>query len=154
MVQGEIVVPTEYNDDYPTCARTYAGLRIYHDALSPDQITDMLGIEPSCTQVKGRAITKSSGVEFMPPIGGWFLSTKDVVVSRDIRRHVDWILNRLVGTDEALRRLQAEGHRTDIFCYWLSADGHGGPMLSPEIMRRLGELELEIGFDIYGPYDD
>ena len=46
------------------------------------------------------------------------------------------------------------GYRMDIFCYWLSAGGHGGPTLSPAIMRRLGELGLEIGFDIYGPYDE
>ncbi len=42
----------------------------------------------------------------------------------------------------------------DIFCYWLSADGHGGPILSPAMMRRLGQLELEVGFDIYGPYNE
>ena len=37
----------------------------------------------------------------------------------------------------------------DIFCYWLSASGQGGPTLSPDLMRRLAEAELEIGFDVY-----
>ncbi len=76
-----------------------------------------------------------------------------VIDSRDVRRHVDWILDRLAEKDEILARLQEEGNRMDIFCYVLSVTGHGGPTLSPAIMRRLGELELEIGFDIYGPYD-
>lgn len=82
-----------------------------------------------------------------------YLSTKDVIASKDVRRHVDWILVRLDGKDDALRSLRAEGHRMDVFCYWLSASGHGGPMLSPAIMRRLGQLEIEIGFDIYGPIE-
>ena len=147
-------MPTDYDDDYPTCSKAYAGLRIYHDDLDPDRVTGLLGIEPSQTQVRGQVLTRSTGRPFTPPIGGWFLSTKGVIVSKDIRRHVDWILDRLAGKDQVLRSLQAEGNRMDVFCYWLSASGHGGPILSPAIMRRLGELELEIGFDIYGPYDD
>ena len=147
-------MPTAYDDDYATCSRTYAELRIYHDDLDPERITGLLGIQPSQTQVKGRAYTKPSGREFTPPIGGWFLSTEGLIASKDVRRHVDWILDRLTGKEETLRRLQAEGNSMDILCFWMSADGHGGPTLSPGIMRRLGELELEIGFDIYGPYDD
>jgi hypothetical protein len=38
----------------------------------------------------------------------------------------------------------------DVFCCWLSAEGHGGPMLSPEIMKGFGGLGLEVGFDVYG----
>jgi hypothetical protein len=38
----------------------------------------------------------------------------------------------------------------DVFCFWLSAQGQGGPILSPEIMKRFGELGLEVGFDVYG----
>lgn len=147
-------MPTDYDDDYPTCLKTYAGLRIYHEELDPERITGLLGIQPSKTQVKGRPFTPPKGKEFIPPIGGWFLSTKGLLDSRDVRRHVDWILDKLTGKDETLKKLQAEGNRMDIFCFWLSADGHGGPMLSPAIMRRLGALEIPIGFDIYGPYED
>ena len=147
-------MPADYDDDYATCAKTYAGLRIYHDDLDPERITGLLGIEPSQIQIRGRVYTTSIGQEFTPQLGGWFLSTKGIIASRDVRRHVAWILDRFAGKDQILRSLQAEGYRMDIFCYWLSADGHGGPILSPEIMRRLGELELEVGFDIYGPYDE
>ena len=147
-------MPADYDDDYATCEKTYAGLRIYHYALDPERITVLLGIEPSQIQIRGRVHTTSIGKEFTATIGGWFLSTKGITASRDVRRHVAWILDRLAGKDEILRSLQAEGCRMDIFCYWLSADGHGGPTLSPAIMRRLGELEIELGFDIYGPYDE
>ena len=140
----------DYDDDYPTCVRTYASLRILHDDLEPDRVTRLLGIEPSESQVKGAAYINSIGREKMAEIGGWFLSTEGVIASRDLRRHVDCILDKLVGKDESLKRLQADGNEIDVFCYWLAAEGHGGPTLSPAIMRRLGELEIEIGFDIYG----
>lgn len=147
-------MPTEFDDDYPTCSKTYASLRLDHEDLDPERITGLLKIEPTWTQTKGVRCTRRSGKTFVPKIGVWLFSTKDRVASKDVRRHVDWLLTQLDGKDEALKRLQAEGVHTDIFCYWLSADGQGGPTLSPGIMRRLAELELEIGFDIYGPYDD
>jgi hypothetical protein len=139
-----------YDDDYPTCARTYATLRIYHKDLDPESITLNLGIQPTRVQVKGRPVTDSIGMTFNPPIGGWFLSSKGQVASKDVRRHLDWLLAKLEGRDDALRSLREGGHRIDVTCYWLSAEGHGGPILSPAIMRRFGELEIQVSFDVYG----
>jgi hypothetical protein len=110
----------DYDDDYPTCSKTRAGLRIDHDDLNPERIIGLLGIEPSETQVKGRGQIRPNGTESGPaPIEGWFLSTHGVIYSRDLRRDVDWILDKLVGKDEILTRLQANGYRMDIFCYRL-----------------------------------
>lgn len=147
-------VTTENDDDgYPTCAKTHAGLRIYHDELDPGSVMSTLGVQPTRTQVKGQACTGASGRTLTPEVGGWFLSTEGRVDSKDVRRHLGWLSVKLAGRDDALRSLRASGHRMDVFCYWLSAEGHGGPMLSPAIMRRFGELDLGIGFDFYGPTD-
>jgi hypothetical protein len=48
-----------------------------------------------------------------------------------------------------LARLQAEEVRMEVCCRWDSASGHGAPTLDPEQMRRLAELNLPCGFDIY-----
>jgi hypothetical protein len=37
----------------------------------------------------------------------------------------------------------------DVFCYWVSATGNGGPDLSPQVLGRLAARELVLGFDIY-----
>jgi hypothetical protein len=138
------------DDDYPSCDRTYATLRIYHGDLDPDSLTHLLGVEPTYAQVAGRPYTRPAGRTFIPELGGWFLSTKGHLSSKDVRRHLDWIWSRLAGRDGALRALQDAGYRMDVFCYWRSAWGHGGPVLSPDLMRRFGELEIEVGFDVYG----
>ncbi len=122
------------DDDYPTSARTYATLRIYDKDLDPDLVTRTLGIEPICVQIKGQTTTGRYGVVRIATIGGWFLSTEGQVDSRDVRRHLFWLLDKLLDTDTAIQALRAGGHRMDVFCFWRSAEGHGGPTLSPEIM--------------------
>ena len=46
-------------------------------------------------------------------------------------------------------KMLRQGHRLDISCYWLSQSGHGGPTLTPDIMRRLAELVVPVWFDVY-----
>ncbi len=69
--------------------------------------------------------------------------------SKDVRRHIDWILSQVAGKEDQILELQDEGYETDIFCYWRSASGHGGPELDPELMHRLVSLRLLVGFDVY-----
>jgi hypothetical protein len=137
-----------YNDEWPTCDRTYATFRLYHADLDPEDVSTQLGLVPSATQRRGAPVPSSRGR--LAPIGGWFLSTKGVIDSRDVRRHVDWLLERLAPRAATLVRYRESGYRADIFCSWYSAQGHGGPALSPPQLALLAKLELEIGFDIYG----
>jgi Domain of unknown function (DUF4279) len=78
------------------------------------------------------------------------LSSKNQIDSRDVRRHIDWLLERLRGKQKLLHLLQAEsGVSMDVFCYWNSAQGQGGPSLDAEQMRQLADLNLDIGFDCF-----
>ena len=131
----------EYNDEYPTCERTYATVRIL--GMPANDIGSAHGLIPTRTQSTGE------GAPSRP--GGWFLTTKDAVNSRDIRRHLDWLLDRLEPRATALADLRGRGATIDIFCYWLSASGHGGPIISPSQAQRLAALDLECGFDVYFP---
>jgi len=135
----------DYDDNYPTCRVTYATLRIFRDDLDPDAVSSVLGIAPSDRHRKGD--TRRSG--YIEKSGAWFLSSKGHLQSKDVQRHIMWILDQLADRVGILHQLQDEGCSMDIFCYWVSASGQGGPTLSPELMRRLAEAELEVGFDIY-----
>jgi hypothetical protein len=136
----------EYNDDWPTCDRTYAAMRIVADDLDPEAVTARLAVTPTEAFRKGEPFG-SRGL--LRRTGGWFLSTDGSVQSRDLRHHIDWLLDRIEPSASALRSLRADGDECDIPCYWLSASGHGGPQLDPSQMRRCAALDLTLWIDFY-----
>jgi hypothetical protein len=138
-----------YIDDYPTCAKTYVTLRIYPEKLDPTQVTEQLRIEPSSWQRKGDVRNPGGKVPRTYSLNGWFLSSEGALVSRDVRRHLDWLLGQIGAQADALLALQGEGCQMDVFCYWLSRSCGGGPTISPRQMAELARLHLELAFDVY-----
>ncbi|OAI39164.1 hypothetical protein AYO38_08045 [bacterium SCGC AG-212-C10] len=135
----------DYDDAYPTCEGTHATVRMYHDADSPDDVTRALGVEPSQMQRSDGRVPSA-----------WLLQSEDEVTSRDLRRHIDWILARLSHcASRDFDLLFSHGWTGDVSCFWVSKSGHGGPTLNPVQMARLGALGLRVSFDIYGaePHD-
>jgi hypothetical protein len=110
-----------YDDNYGTCSRTYATLIIKY--LDPSTITARLGIEPSESRRKGELIRPFP--TRIAPMNRWFLCTKGRVESRDSRRHIDWLLDRVEGKAGEILRLQAEGCEMVVSGYWVSASGQG-----------------------------
>lgn len=138
-----------YRDDYPTCAQTYATLILLHEDLNAELLTQELGIQPTETWKQGEVRNPGSRTPVVSRIGGWFLRTQETVASRDVRRHIDWLLNQVEPRRSVLGRLRTAGYRMEISCFWVSAFGHGGPTLSPAQMARLADLGLEVWFDVY-----
>lgn len=132
-----------HDDEYPTCARTYATFCVYLAGEDLGLVSRVLGIEPTRTTGPSRA---------RPDIrAGWYLTTEGVVRSRDLRRHLDWLAARLEPLGPQIEELRRSGARTGIFCFWASAYGHGGPAISVTQMRILAELGLDLDLDVYFP---
>ncbi|HEX5656489.1 MAG TPA: DUF4279 domain-containing protein [Polyangiales bacterium] len=132
-----------YADDYSTCSSTFATLRIYSQTVAADAITSALGVEPTRTLRPGEGGRN---------LHGWFLSSEGRVESKDLRRHLDWVLDQLATgpnpTGQVTARIPGRVW-ADISCLWISAVGHGGPTLSPKQMQRMARLGLECWFDVY-----
>ena len=128
-----------YNDNYETCSETYVTLRIYIDTKNTDELTEYLGVEPSET------FAKSGENKF----NSWFLSSEGKVNSKDSRRHIDYLADKLLPIEPKIKALLKEGVKMDISCYWLSENGQGGPTLSPQQLTNLANLGIELWFDIY-----
>lgn len=133
-----------YDDDYPTCLQTYAMLRLFSNDVGPDEVTALLGVVPTDAFAKGALFGESRTRRF----NAWFLSSEGAFDSRDSRRHIDWIISKIMGRSRELAGLQARGVDIDVSCYWVSA-GQGGPVLSPRQMKDLVELNLNVAWDIY-----
>src|SRR5436309_9348562 len=116
----------EYDNDYATCEAAYATLRIFHPDLDPDAISAALGFQPTDAHRRGEVLNPEGRWPVIAKQGAWFLGTEGVIQSRDIRRHLDYLLDRLQPKSEAVKALQEEGCQMDIFCYWLWT-GQGGP---------------------------
>jgi Domain of unknown function (DUF4279) len=144
----------KYIDDYLTCARTHATVCIYGDSLDPETVTRDLGIQPTDAHRRGEIRNGDRRRPLVYRTGGWFLESRMVVSSRDLRQHIDWLLDQLGGKGDVLRRIRDSEHTTIISCFWESAHGYGGPMLWPEQIARLAALGLELWFDVYPAFSE
>ena len=140
----------EYDDQYSACSETFSTLRVYHDIISPSEVTTRLGIQPTRQYVKGeRRGSRSKVFDF----NGWFLASSETVDSLDSRRHIDWIVDQLWDRKKEIQKMLKEGFTIDISSYWVSTSGNGGPTISPYQMARLADLQIEVWWDIYVPND-
>lgn len=135
---------SDYSDDYPTCLETHATFRVISACHDCTQLQAAMHLEPtSCKPSRSRS----------RPADIWELTTEGTLTSRDTRRHVDWLLDRIEPAAAALECLRQEGAKTDIFCYFVNV-GHGGPMLSVAQLVRLAALKIDISWDVYSGIED
>jgi len=140
---------TPVDHDYGTCDLTYVDMLIYPSELAHENVTALLGIEPTVACNKGDRIETARGTVKVVPVTRWSLSSENDVMSKDVRAHLDWLLERLVPAREGLFELQQHHEvKMAVDCTWWSRSGHGGPTLWPEQMRQLAELNLECAFEI------
>ena len=147
---------TPYDDDYPTCEQTHAILRIYSGAMLPSEVSERLMLTPTLARTVGEFVPSSlSGRGHQVSRNRWELSSEKFVASKDLRRHLDWLLGRLAPAEGAIKKLNEHADvAASIYCSWWSAHGQGGPVLGPEQMKRIGGLGLELGFEIMFFGDD
>jgi hypothetical protein len=127
-----------------SCSRTFATLRLSNDDLDPDLVTSRLGVVPTLCFRRGDP-TAHGGTH---RIGGWRLSTEPLS-SLDVCDHIDQLLDQIEPVRPALEELRHEGVRQDVFCYWATSSGQGGPEIGVSQMRRLADCGLALSFDIY-----
>lgn len=141
---------TPVSSDYETCAECYVKLMIYPGEMHPDEITNVMQVSPTLINVAGEKVTNSRGLTREVKDSGWFLSTEGYVLSKDLREHIDWVVEKISPYSESLRAVQKiDGVKVTLKCVWFSLLGHSGPVLWPEQMRALADLDLECSFDIY-----
>ncbi len=138
---------THYDENYPTCAYTHAWLRVMGPEVDPDEVTAIMGVQP--TSVQRRGDTVPSKPEKTLSRGGWWISTEGILESKDARHHLDWILEKVLGKQDALTELQGRGYLVDVCVRWDSRWGHGGPTIGPKQMRALADLGIDLWFDVY-----
>jgi hypothetical protein len=135
--------------------RSRATLRIIGDGLVPDEITSLLGCEPTSVQSKGEVIRGNTGRERIAHIGLWRLRAEERT-PEDLNAQIAEILDRLNPDPEAWMSL-ASRFRMDLFCGLFMGRSNEELNVSPAALLALGSRGIELRLDIYDanyPEDD
>jgi hypothetical protein len=124
-----------------------AALRISGETLRPDQISALLGLEPSQSGVKGeRFSTRHSAVR---RTSFWLLKSP-LNDDLPLAEHLEWLLELIEPKLDLIGSL-AEKWRVDFFCGFSSENGQGGVTFEPSLLRRLAHLGIPLVLDLYPP---
>jgi hypothetical protein len=134
-------------------SRMSISLRVAGDALNPEEITAILGVEPDFSARKGEARRQRAGT-VVQRVGIW---------SRRVRPSpsADWDLDGAITelldqlpNDPAVWRGLAERFKLDVFCGLFMSHDNQGAELRPTTLQALAERGLVLDLDIYGPPPD
>lgn len=132
------------------CLIAHATFRVLGEDLDPDDVTRLLGVEPTQALRRDQLVPTQTSVR-RQEAGVWLLKSEGKVRSTSLERHLLYLLELVEPHAQALEELRRNGRATaDFFCFWLSATGHGGPIFSADVMQRVAATGAELGIDFYG----
>jgi hypothetical protein len=133
--------------------RSVVCLRIFGDDLIPDEVTNLLGVAPTKTELKGEKITgRTSGNVRFAKTGGWRFNVADRE-PEDMDGQIQELFNQMTGNIDVWRDITNRYH-VDLFCGLFMGVSNEGLTLSPRTLASIGERGITMGFDIYAGQDD
>jgi hypothetical protein len=130
---------------------TAASLGFFGDDLDPDEITRMLGREPTVGVRKGEVWKTSLGFEKIARTGSWRMEAERAQPG-DLDGQIADILSCL-SADASIWKALSSRFGGRVFCGLFMATYNDGVRLEPGTVAALGERGLAIDLDIYGPDD-
>ena len=127
-----------------------ATFRIMGEALSPPDVSRLLGLAADEAHVKGEPRVGSAGRRYADYAEGFWCLESDLPQTASVDDHVRALASKLLGHEGALKGLRAQGYRMDIFVGIFGIDGNASVRLSPSTMGLLGRLQLDLDLDLYG----
>jgi len=126
-----------------------ACLRIFGDDLKPDEITSLLGSEPTASDKKGHPKHTQYVTEqiILSKHGSWLLESKRKCPG-NLDSQIKEVLQKLTNDLTIWKELSLK-YKVDMFCgLWLETYNEG-ISLSTETLKSLSERYIFIDFDIY-----
>lgn len=126
-------------------ARVRASLRVFGDALEPEEVSALLGHAPTRCHRKGdKCGPNGASIE---PTGAWILDSR-ISEKAEVEDHVESILAALSGDPDEWASL-TERFSASILCGIFLDQYNEGFELSPRLCKALAHRGLVIAFDIY-----
>ena len=126
--------------------RVRASLRVFGEALDPDEVSALLGRPPSRQHRKGDKIEGKSG-DAVEPTGAWILDSP-LSEKVELEEHVEVMLASLSNDMDEWSSL-TDRFSASIQCSLFLDQYNEGFELSPRVTQALSERGLVAAFDIY-----
>ena len=126
-------------------ARVRVSLRVFGDSLEPEEVSALLGREPTRCHRKGDRIAANDGS--VEPTGVWILDS-GLSEKAEIEDHVEALLSPVSNDSDEWASLTSR-FSASILCSAFLDQYNEGFELSPRLARSLAERGLVIAFDIY-----
>jgi hypothetical protein len=121
--------------------------RIIDETLDPSAVTNELGLQPSLVWTAGSY--KAPGKTY-PGMWAYNGSAPDVLVSwNSLAEGLEFLLGKLLPHREAIQRYGKNGAKLIWWCANFQSGFDGGPLFSPELLKKLGEFGAELFIDNY-----
>ncbi len=127
-------------------------IRFFGDDLEPQELTRLLGAQPSRAKRKGENWTVASGETRTARRGSWLINYSEESSPVEIDEQVNALLDRLTD-DTAVWLDLARRYEADVSCGLFLDNWNEGFSLAKFTLKRLSDRNLSIGFDIYAPTD-
>ena len=127
-----------------------ACLRIFGEALIPDEITQLLGAAPTTSRMKGDVKYRSKeGRETIAKEGAWLLSA-DERTPADVDRQAAEILEKLTDDPDKWKSL-VQRFDVDFYCGWFMKDSNEDIEIAPQTLAALGARGIKLAVSMYAP---
>ena len=138
---------TPLDKDYPSCDDVYVDFFVYcnFEKIKHCFPSDFI---PTKQVIKGKSWVSKTGKIMTPKLSHWTISSDRIIDSKDVRDHIDYVLDIIYPQKKHILKLQ-ENFTMGMKCVWFAKGVSGGPAVWPEQMSRLSELNLELGFSFY-----
>lgn len=132
----------------PNLSRSTAALRLAGDSLVPEEITQLLGCQPSLGYAKGDVIGGvGTGRRYTKKLGLWTLeATEWTPINLDAQ--ASELLNRVTKDLRVWSGIRGR-FEIDLFCGLFMKESNEGVSISSDTLRALGERGIELSIEIY-----
>jgi len=131
--------------------RSFATLRIFGDALDPDEISNLVGSLPNLSYRKGQLLN-SKNHDIVRRTGGWHLNATTCEPG-NLDAQVEEILVKTTRDLTVWARLNRD-YKIDLFCGLFMEETDEGVELSAKTLLALGERGIKIGLCLYAPTEN
>jgi hypothetical protein len=135
--------------------KAFVTLRFAGDALSPEEISAILPVEPTRTHRKSEDFSAGTHAgNLRGRTGMWFLATDKLVPSDDLEDHLRFVqklLQPAPGDDSRIRKLRSilkhDHLRAHFTCFWRGDPGETAPRIPLRFRSAIKPLGADIETD-------